>query len=194
MKHMIIRSIGPNWHRRSLLIGLEALLILLLALTISVDAASASTTVGGPIISNTTWTLAGSPYVVTSNVQVMAGVTLTIEAGTTVKFETDKLLQVDGTLIARGTSINPITFTSNRVSPSPGDWANIKFTNSSTDASFDGSGLYMAGSVLQHCVIEYAGNVYLGGVVETSNASPLLDNCLIRDNWGAVSCGPTVHP
>ena len=40
-----------------------------------------ATDVGGIINSNTTWTLANSPYTVTSEVEVDYGVTLTIEPG-----------------------------------------------------------------------------------------------------------------
>ena len=40
-----------------------------------------ATDVGGIISSDTTWTLAGSPYNATSIVQVAEGVTLTIEPG-----------------------------------------------------------------------------------------------------------------
>ena len=48
-----------------------------------------------------------SPYIVTGNVVVAGGVTLAIESGVTVKFESDKGLQVNGTLKAQGTSDNP---------------------------------------------------------------------------------------
>ena len=57
------------------------------------------TEVDGPIISDTTWTLANSPYIVVANVEVWQGVTLTIQPGVVVKFNKDKLLQVNGTLI-----------------------------------------------------------------------------------------------
>lgn len=72
------------------------------------------TRVGGPIFANTTWALAGSPYIVVMNTGVEKGVTLTIEPGVTVKFDGQFFLEVSGTLIARGTSVKPITFTSNK--------------------------------------------------------------------------------
>ena len=48
--------------------------------------AASATDVSGVISSNTTWTLANSPYLATGYVTVNAGVTLTIEPGTVVKF------------------------------------------------------------------------------------------------------------
>ncbi len=49
--------------------------------------AYSQTFVSGIINSNTTWDLAGSPYVVTSTVTVQPGVTLTIDPGVVVKID-----------------------------------------------------------------------------------------------------------
>ena len=81
-----------------------------------------ATNVSGTISSNTVWTLANSPYVVTGNVILDSGYTLTIQPGVIVKFDSLKCLQVGGTLTAIGTSGSPITFTSNQPNPAPGDW------------------------------------------------------------------------
>jgi hypothetical protein len=50
------------------------------------DFRPASTTVGGIIDADTTWTKAGSPYEATSIVTVVSNVTLTIEPGVEVRF------------------------------------------------------------------------------------------------------------
>src|SRR6058998_1610485 len=72
----------------------------------------ADTNVSGSIASNTTWTVSGSPYIVTGDVTVNSNVTLTIDPGVTVKFNSGRQLSVNGTLTAVGTGTSPIVFTS----------------------------------------------------------------------------------
>jgi hypothetical protein len=71
---------------------------------------------GGEITSNATWTQASSPYVLTGNLFVNYGATLTIEAGVTVDFGSYQL-QVNGGLVAKGTSSNKIVFSSSYSNP-----------------------------------------------------------------------------
>jgi PKD repeat protein len=140
--------------------------------------------VGGPIDTDTTWTLAGSPYIVTSPVLVMEGVTLTIQPGVVVKFNSHKALQIDGELIAVGTSGSPIKFTSN-VGTAPGDWDYIVFTESSVDAVYDiGTGVYQSGSTLQYVIIEYAGGASVdnNGALRLNAAAPYITHSTIRNN------------
>ena len=82
-----------------------------------------ATNVSGGIYSNTTWTLVNSPYIVTDTVVVFPGVTLTIEPGVVVKFDDHIYLEIRGAnLIANGTALDSITFTSNNNNPTPGIW------------------------------------------------------------------------
>jgi len=140
--------------------------------------------VTGFIASDTTWSPATcDPYTVTGSIIVQSGVTLTIEPGTTIKFNSLKALTVQGTLVARGTAGSPITFTSN-IGTNKGDWGYIHFADSSTDATFDGSGNYTGGSVLQYAPVEYSGgaSVSENGAVRVEASAPYLDHNTIRNN------------
>ena len=60
----------------------------------------ASTAVSANISSDTAWDPSGSPYVISGALNVDSGVTLTINAGTVVKFGQGSWLNVSGTLSA----------------------------------------------------------------------------------------------
>ena len=78
--------------------------------------------VGGTIGQDTIWT-SDDVYLVTSNITVSAGITLTIEAGTVVKFNSGRQLNVSsGALVAKGAAGNEIVFTSYRDDEYGGDW------------------------------------------------------------------------
>jgi hypothetical protein len=69
--------------------------------------AQASTEISGPINSNMTLTKTGGPYLLTGPVTVSNGVTLTVQAGTSILLGSNYLL-VNGTLTAAGTVADPI--------------------------------------------------------------------------------------
>ncbi len=156
------------------------ILVVLLFLLWFVPLAKADTNVGGTIATDTAWTLAQSPYIVTSNITVKGtdgadGITtLTIEPGVEVRMTRYRQFIVGGSsgdpgaLAAQGTAANPILFTSNEASPAVGDWYYIKFDNTSDDA----------GTVLEHCVVEYAGGSQ--GAIYLSNASPTIADTTVR--------------
>ncbi len=147
--------------------------------------ARSQTNISGFISANTTWDMAGSPYIVVGNALVSSGYTLTIEPGVVVKFNTDKALQFDGELIAIGTAQNRITFTSNQANPAAGDWAKLHFADPSVDAVFDANGNYLSGSILKYCDVLYGGGLGFGAI-HNEYAAPYISKCHIANS---ESCG-----
>lgn len=67
--------------------------------------------VTGVIDKDTTWTPGDNPYHVIDNTTLYQGKTLTIQAGTVVKFANNTMLKIKGTLNVYGTSSNRVLFT-----------------------------------------------------------------------------------
>jgi len=164
----------------------------LLAVLLGRSAVRADTEVGGYILEDTTWTAADSPYVVVQSIIIGGDATLTIEPGVEGRFRKGLGLTVGdevqgaGTLVARGTEVAPILFTSNDPYEDPpgvaepGDWRSIRFTDYAVDAVYDQNGEYLSGSILEHVIVEYAGG--RAAAVKTAESSPYLVHCEIRHN------------
>lgn len=75
----------------------------------------AATPISGDIAVDTTWTAAGSPYVVSGQlpIRVLPGVTLTIEPGVEVRFDPTAGLRVEGQLNAQGTQARQVRMVAN---------------------------------------------------------------------------------
>jgi hypothetical protein len=138
---------------------------------ISAAGVTAATSVNGTQTGK--WSLADSPYQATQDIYVPPGQTLTIEAGVVVEFTDPQVgLIIDGTLLARGNSQQPILFTSSQAQKAAGQWKGLIFRDPSDDAS----------NILEHCIIEYAG---AGGITENvriENAAPTLLRCMVRNS------------
>ena len=135
------------------------------------------------ISGDVTWRAADSPYLIAgNNVLVNQGSTLIVEPGVTVWFSQTRAMQADGTLIALGTDSQPIAFTSWYPQGQKDDWGGIAFGNYAEDASFDESGNYLDGSVLQYTTVEYAGTGSFEHAVDAPDTAVYVDHCTIRYN------------
>lgn len=154
------------------------ILLVMVNLTVTFIAAQskAETPVIGFIAQDTTWTQANSPYVTLGNVIVKEGVTLTIEPGVTIQFDSGHSLTIEGILIAKGTDNQTIKFTP-KENKYPGAWDGIVFEDTNTDAKFDDAGNYISGSILQYCTVEFAGTA-----VKANSASSFIDHCVITNS------------
>lgn len=113
------------------------------------------------LVAETSWTPAGSPYVVcNSGATVPPTATLTIQPGVIVQFQpgVNSKLNVQGTLDAGGTATQPITFTG--VVTSAGSWGGISVDNSTVNP---------ARASLEYATLEY------GGVSGSSGAQVFVD-------------------
>jgi len=154
--------------------------------------------VSGMIDTNTTWDLDGSPYIVTGNVTVAEGATLTIEPGVRIRFDDHHGIYVEGSLHIRGTESNRINMTSNKMIPEYGDWRGI-FINSTgyaeirhTDISyggsirFDSSNNIFVNNSLSNSLRIYIGRGY-SNVVTGNDISYNKEGICICGWWGSSS-------
>jgi hypothetical protein len=147
---------------------------------LTVGAAQAATTISGNIISPN-WTAANSPYIISENIEVSPGATLTIEAGTVVKFKKNKGITVRGTLKINGSNSNMVVLTSAEATTTRGDWAGITFADESVDAEFDSSGNYIGGSIIKYAVFSHSQGLKL------DNSHPYIVNSNFLNNTTAIT-------
>ena len=124
------------------------------------------TNVSGRISINTTWDKSGNPFIVTDDLSVGSGVTLTIKAGVLVKFYNDKNIFVKGKLIAIGTKDSIINFTSQFGNK----WGSINITSNDT-------------SIFYYCKLNYGTNsIVVDGSSYTFRPSLIINKCWISNN------------
>jgi PKD repeat protein len=127
-------------------------------------------------------------YCITGDSSIAQNSTLTIEAGTLIRFMGRYGLTVTGTLNAEGTETDSIRFTSGNRHPFEGDWISITF--------IDG---LAAASIVSHVIVEYAevgillqysplnisnsriSDNYCG--IELVGAEPLIEHCIFTSNY-----------
>jgi hypothetical protein len=143
-----------------------------------IGTAFGQTSVSGGIYQNTTWTLAGSPYIVTGPMVVFPGKTLTIEPGCEIRFTADYTfntgnfiyLEIRGGLVANGTPNLPIVFTSSDTTTGFYNWDGIRIKGS------QGGTVQMNNFELHNSFQGIYNDISLPGVTYS------FDNCYFRSN------------
>ncbi len=159
---------------RSLLRIFATVFLMLANNNLSALATVSATQVCGPLSTDTTWTLASSPYDVCAltGVTVLAGAILTIQPGVTVQFEAGNAdhLTVIGGLVALGTAAQPIVLTG--VLTAQGSWAGLLV---------DGSTATPASASLDYVTISD------GGTSGSTGAGFSADHASVTINHSAIN-------
>lgn len=143
---------------------------------------TAQTEVSGIISSDTDWTPEDSPYLITNNIRVNNGATLTIAPGVEVLFTGLFSFQVFGELQAVGTDNNKIRFSSANTTPEKGAWKFIEFSENSSGALFDSDHNYLSGSRIENALIEYGGGDNQSASLKIVNTSIYLHKVVVRES------------
>jgi hypothetical protein len=146
--------------RRTAAIIFSNCTLVYLILILFTSIASATTIINYDIHQSTTWTLAGSPYVIPSSILIDEEATLTIEAGTQVLLDCYVSMLVVGGIIVNGTVDNPVNFLPYTSSCR---WGRIWIGSSRNPAVFDSSNNYISGSILQNMYMTFAGKTAVSG-------------------------------
>lgn len=160
------------------------MMVVIIALLLPVVQGSvyAETIINGNIITDTTWSAAGNPYIVTTSVSVQGndgsdGITeLVVDPGVEVRFNSGARLTIgsneeSGKIRALGTESNKIVFTSNQATLVPGDWGGIIVYGNSGSPE----------SLFDYCDISYAG-ASDNPAISFINGSATVKNSIIHHN------------
>lgn len=142
------------------------------AVPVTMTTASGTEYVSGLIVTDEFWT-SDKTYVVTGNILVSEGITLTIEPGTVVKFQDAVTMRIDGKLVAVGTPEKQILITSSSNNPTSGLWQGLEFTQK---------------SVAYDSIIEYAQIEFASTAVKANYASPTIRFSKILHNRTGIWC------
>ncbi len=127
---------------------------------------------------DTVWTAGNAePYIIASTLIVDAGVSLTLQPGTELKFQSGASLVVNGSLVVSGTAQDNVVFTSNQLSKAIGDWTGI---------SVAASGMV----TIDYALIEYAVN----GVYFPTGSYGRVSNSIFRYNTDGIEISGATSP
>jgi parallel beta-helix repeat protein len=143
----------------------KLVLLFLFSLSIGIIDANGGN-VSGTLTTNTTWSVENSPYVVTGSITVNSGVTLTIDSGVVVKFNSNLGISVSGTLKAR-----KALFTSNVTPLAKGAWDKIQSSTNTSVVSLDTCNIEYGGSSNNGNVFAYFGTINLTSTTISNSSS-----------------------
>ncbi len=110
-----------------------------------------------------------APFLVVNDISVSAQDTLKIDAGVTLFFEEDSKLNSAGVIIAEGTKLKPIIFTSFL-----SGWLGISITNQTNT------------SIFQFCIVQEVfqqnNDLLTNGAIEINNSNVVVENCVFKIN------------
>jgi parallel beta-helix repeat protein len=119
------------------------------------------------ISANVLWAESDSPFGVCDNITVQQGSTLTVEAGSVIRFCPDTGIIVRGALVMDGFPTSKINLTSFSYPSNRGDWKGVNFEPESDDS----------GSLLNQVIIEYS---QIGLMLD--QASPTVTNMSVANS------------
>jgi len=110
-----------------------------------------------------------APFLVVGDISVLANDTLRIDAGVTLFFENDTKLNSAGVILAEGTKLKPIIFTSFLTG-----WLGISITNQSNTSTF------------KFCIVrevfQQNNDPLTNGAIEISSSNVVVENCVFNIN------------
>jgi nitrous oxidase accessory protein NosD len=172
---------------------LVAGLLVLALLLVGPEQVTAGTPVQGQIVTDTTWTLAGSPYWVEGDVVVLSTANLTLEPGVRVLFDGPFAIYVEGELFAVGSPASVISFTSNLSKPSPGAWRGLQVNATGralihhTDVAYSLFGIGLDGSPAAEIAFSNISRNLRSGISITNwSSGHVIEHNLIHNNSDGI--------
>ncbi len=135
---------------------------------------SGETVIGGTLASNTTLTAAGSPYALSSDLIVPAGITLTVQPGVTIGLSAEQNIRIQGVININGTAALPVTINGRFGAR----WGGMSLENPSGPSSM--AHLIVRGATRSLDPSEYS------SAITGLNATAVMDFLDIRDCEGPV--------
>ena len=156
------------------------LIVVMMALWFpQVEISHAAYSENGTIYTNTDWTSANSPYTLTGNLVIASGVTLTIQPGVTVSFESYQL-QVNGAVSAQGNANGRIVFDSALTVPTVG----IIFSSPAANSTISNANINGVSVAIQQGSVTFS-NDYFSGIssaplITVNNGYASISNCVLN--------------